>query len=373
VFQIPDGYLECEEFDRISEYVITKPTLGGRFCCVRIKYKDTTRHPDWVIGCPVCMSHCKYNRNALLFNICFVLDGKIDHKLFNPYENVVKKIAKYLATLEAESEVLFNESKKEQLVPILKCVFEDLNKNGSCEIFVNEANTWHIKIDPVWDVAPPEILDHEVPVPIVDLQSLVSEDWDPFILCIIPHIDGKNYVKKIQILSDVEPSKIKESLRHLIYYKCIVMADIFQYSNMYRVTEGIHKLARDKEMQASCMHTIILSPRKQSSSFPLVFALYCKLQPGVTMYQFCQQVQLHLLNINMHSFILFGVLNNIIKRVHKYPLSLPPPNPNNKDTGISRTILEKFIDGKHNYDEISVETGLPYHEIDSLFSLSINK
>jgi len=232
---------------------------------------------------------------------------------------------------------------------------------------------WCLKIDPVWTTPPllPDILDYQVPVPIIDIHSISNEDWDPMILRILPYIDGKNYVKKIHILADVELDKLKEALQHLLYYKCITMVDIFQYSNMYRVTEGIHKLASDKQLQESCVKAVALSPRKSLPQFTKIFTLYCRLQPGITMYQLCQQLNPYQNdNIDVHKFILFGVVNTIIKRVHKYPLSISPDRESDE---IPQTVLERMIDGKHTYDEISVDLGKPYSYLNNLFSHSIDK
>jgi hypothetical protein len=73
----------------------------------------------WILGRPVCLSHAKYTRNALLFNLGVVLaldDTRDSHvtalqQLFRPHsaretllldslEEVLTKLGNYLATLE---------------------------------------------------------------------------------------------------------------------------------------------------------------------------------------------------------------------------------------------------------------------------------
>ena len=49
------------------------------------------------IGCPISIENAKYSRNALLFNVCFVLGPNVDTIR---YEGVVKKLAEYLTSLE---------------------------------------------------------------------------------------------------------------------------------------------------------------------------------------------------------------------------------------------------------------------------------
>lgn len=50
-----------------------------------------------LIGCPVCIEHKKYSRNALLFNLGFVCDARAKACVLEP---IVKKLAGYLTTLE---------------------------------------------------------------------------------------------------------------------------------------------------------------------------------------------------------------------------------------------------------------------------------
>lgn len=50
-----------------------------------------------LIGCPVCIEHKKYSRNALLFNLGFVCDASANTCALEP---IVKKLSGYLTTLE---------------------------------------------------------------------------------------------------------------------------------------------------------------------------------------------------------------------------------------------------------------------------------
>lgn len=50
-----------------------------------------------LIGCPVCIEHKKYSRNALLFNLGFVCDARAKTCALEP---IVKKLSGYLTTLE---------------------------------------------------------------------------------------------------------------------------------------------------------------------------------------------------------------------------------------------------------------------------------
>ena len=75
-------------------------------CCV--SFRNTSGHK--IIGYPVCIESSKYERNALIFNLCFVFDATTDVLCYEP---VVRKLAGYLSTLEVC--LLFLQVKKRTL------------------------------------------------------------------------------------------------------------------------------------------------------------------------------------------------------------------------------------------------------------------
>lgn len=60
-----------------------------------ICFRNTCGHK--IIGYPVCIENTKYERNALIFNLCFVFDAVTNVLCYEP---VVTKLAGYLSTLE---------------------------------------------------------------------------------------------------------------------------------------------------------------------------------------------------------------------------------------------------------------------------------
>lgn len=65
-------------------------------------YPPSTAMEKKLIGCPVCIEHKKYSRNALLFNLGFVCDAQAKTCALEP---IVKKLAGYLTTLEVCSKM----------------------------------------------------------------------------------------------------------------------------------------------------------------------------------------------------------------------------------------------------------------------------
>jgi nitrogen permease regulator 2-like protein len=59
------------------------------------------------------------------------------------------------------------------------------------------------------------------------------------VLQVIPHIDGVKYVKKISLDAEVDIEIVKRCVRALLYYNCVALIDIFQYSNVYTATDKV--------------------------------------------------------------------------------------------------------------------------------------
>ncbi|XP_073888388.1 GATOR1 complex protein NPRL2 isoform X9 [Macaca fascicularis] len=153
-----------------------------------------------LIGCPVCIEHKKYSRNALLFNLGFVCDAQAKTCALEP---IVKKLAGYLTTLELESSFVSTEESKQKLVPIMTILLEELNASGRCTLPIDESNTIHLKvIEQRPD--PPVAQEYDVPVFTKDKEDFFNSQWDLTTQQILPYIDGFRHVQKISAEADVE-------------------------------------------------------------------------------------------------------------------------------------------------------------------------
>jgi len=133
---------------------------------------------------------------------------------------------------------------------------------------------------------------------------------------------------------------------------------------------GIHTLAMNKEMQVSCIRSVTLNPGIPPPTFEDIFRQYAN--PILTLSHQAQLLQTQ--NVDIHAFVVFGVVNNIISRVHKYPLVLANNtgiDPNGSPVELQE--LSQFVDGKHTFDEIATKLGKSYTEIQNFFSLSMYK
>src|SRR4051812_37127308 len=149
--QAPQGFLSDELFDAIADFMITGPELCHKLVTVAA-FQYT------LIGYPMSLSHKKYHRNALLFNIAFVfprdvhapqedanrsLDGpsalsaapssaspslsssQSTSTQLRPYHAVIRKLATIIESLEVESEFLFRPQSKRMLQGLIEKVFRN--------------------------------------------------------------------------------------------------------------------------------------------------------------------------------------------------------------------------------------------------------
>lgn len=97
-YQVPVSYISEENFSAISVYLIPKSELQHKLITVNMCEMK-------VIGYPVGIDSAQYDRNRLMFNLCFVCDAKMRTI---QYEPIVRKLANYLITLEARRLLLLH-------------------------------------------------------------------------------------------------------------------------------------------------------------------------------------------------------------------------------------------------------------------------
>ena len=136
VFQVPENVFKSSDFDSLCEYIIPKMDLCGR-------YINITVGSFQICGLPVAIEDPKYDRNCLLFNLCFVFNADDDTSVF---EGVVRKMSRELTSLELESEYMSNFSKKIQLRDIIEQIYNDLNTYFESQISVGESNRINLKV-----------------------------------------------------------------------------------------------------------------------------------------------------------------------------------------------------------------------------------
>lgn len=147
-------------------------------------------------------------------------------------------------------------------------IFQDLNNYSECLIPIDEGNAVDIKIFPL--KTPPNscISVEDVPISTVNLKKIIDVNWDPTMLKIVPYIDGLNSISKIAKLSDSDVSLVLECIKHLVYYNCVMLADIFQFSNIYAPTSLIRQFLTDPTLASECQSHVALAGNSSLSRIP---------------------------------------------------------------------------------------------------------
>eukprot|EP00069_Balaena_mysticetus_P002210 bmy_15924T0 len=382
-YQVPEDFISRELFDTVQVYIITKPELQNKLITVTAMEKK-------LIGCPVCIEHKKYSRNALLFNLGFVCDAQAKTCALEP---IVKKLAGYLTTLELESSFVSTEESKQKLVPIMTILLEELNASGRCTLPIGMAQPlqgqqrgrggmgrWQGKvIEQRPD--PPVAQEYDVPVFTKDKEDFFNSQWDLTTQQILPYIDGFRHVQKISAEADVELNLVRIAIQNLLYYGVVTLVSILQYSNVYCPTPKVQDLVDDKSLQEACLSYVTKQGHKRASLRD-VFQLYCSLSPGTTVRDLIgrhpqqlqhvdersegdplghgrrrpgQSITPFFLDPHPRKLIQFGLMKNLIRRLQKYPVRVSREE---------RSHPARLYTGCHSYDEICCKTGMSYQELD---------
>ncbi|RAL00432.1 nitrogen permease regulating protein NPR2 [Aspergillus ibericus CBS 121593] len=272
VHQVPDGAIVPSAtapsqplfltFSDISFFVIPRQELCGNLIQVCTNgYR--------ILGYPICMKSLRYDRNEFIFNFCVVLSEEED---FSTYKSVVQKLADLMHGLEEQNGFLSRDHSKSgegKVYSLCETLMEDLNNYCECMIPIDELNTLNIKLFPVYP-APPPVKAWHVPLFTVRYQTFMDENWDLTMQRIVPHINGVNSVRIISILADTDFSLTCRAIRHLLYYGCLFLLDIFSFSAIYAPTAQFSStIATDEDMQQECaryVNTIFASPISAASA-----------------------------------------------------------------------------------------------------------
>uniref|UniRef100_W5NA75 NPR2 like, GATOR1 complex subunit n=1 Tax=Lepisosteus oculatus TaxID=7918 RepID=W5NA75_LEPOC len=343
-YQVPEEYISRELFDTVQVYIITKPELQNKLITVTAMEKK-------LIGCPVCIEHKKYSRNALLFNLGFVCDAQAKTCALEP---IVKKLSGYLTTLELESGFISNEESKQKLVPIMSTLLEELNAKGACTlpIAVDESNTIHLKL--IEQRKDPAIVqEYDVPVFTQCKEQFYRSQWDLTTQQILPYIDGFRHIQKISAEADVELNLVRIAVQNLLFSNIVALVSSVQCS---RVRAEVNEIRVASDRFSVRVHTIYMHVLGQKrANLRDVFQLYCGLSPGTTVRDLCSRYAQQLQRVDERKLIQFGLMKGLIRRLQKYPV---------KATREERSRPPRLYTGCHSYDEICCKTGMSYRELD---------
>ncbi|KAF2758607.1 nitrogen permease regulator 2 [Pseudovirgaria hyperparasitica] len=420
------------DFSTVSDYIIPRQEFCDHLLTVAIS-------DHRIIGYPVCISDYdgKYARNEFIFNLALVIDEDVED--WTSYANIIRKLGRLLRALEEQSGFLSKEEASlakpvdrsatsgkdpetsstkaaESAVPegkiyaLCEMILEDLNNYRECMIPIDEANTINLKLFPLLK-APAPVHAWHVPLLTINLSAFSSQhiSSDLTLQRVLPYINGVNSVSHISILADTDLSLTRKAIRHLVYYSCVLLLDIFQFGAIYAPTPDIHSFVTSEALQRECVRYVTV-PRSQpdlagaagpmnetsaydtanmAASLPVIepmtlIMLYVSLRQGVTLKNWVLENLEMLAGIDIRRLITFGVIKGFLYRVHKYVIAASSalPSPAKADASLPHTELpggkfwgeegapatagsatgavrelplEKYMDGIHSFDEICTE------------------
>ncbi|XP_059052151.1 GATOR complex protein NPRL2 [Achroia grisella] len=345
--QVPENYISKDIFDTVSHYIIPKVQLQR--CTLTVTLLGSK-----ILGFPVKIDNKKYARNAFYFNLCFVCDAWARTVHLEP---LVKKLTEYLLSMELETEWLSKQSTSgdaKQLTTLMKQVMQDINSRRMCTLTVGTTTT-HLTVVRV-NTDPTPVKDHQVPVFLYSRQSFVADQWDLTTNQILPYIDGFNHVSKIASLTDVEISLVRACVQNLVYYGVVTLVPIFQYCAVYSATPKLRQLTRCAGLQRQCVEFCARSSRQQPKVNDL-FRMYAGMTYGSTVRDLCRRMKPQDLAINERKLVLFGVLEGLIRRVYKYPITVHNDDTASVSSDHSQALVRTY-NGLVCLDELCCQGGL---------------
>lgn len=249
-------------FDATSEYIITGNELAGKMI-------NLSTHNMHILTRPTAISDARYERNALLFSVGFVLSRTEDPRPFRP---LLSKWADVLRSMEVEHHFLTDPNKRVKLQPMLDRLLVSLNSaKWECNLLLDPANALNLRaFRPSKPPASP-VPDYAVPILVrEDLLSLY--DWDLAIQWISMFLSGVDHAKLIATKSDVDMEMVRACLRVLKHHGVIALVDMFFYSNRYEFTDRASAMMAGKEpmlLQEAMDYVTHLHQRSNSNTPPL--------------------------------------------------------------------------------------------------------
>ena len=386
-------------YPSISNLIIPHPTI----CNTGLLQLTTSHHR--ILSYPQHIASPSYPRNAYTFNFCLVLAEDVD---FSSYVPVVRKLNTLFRTLEEQSQILSKDGSEPdtgKIYALCEILLEDLNNYSEAMIPIDSSNTLNIKLFPTYP-PPPPLYAHHVPLSTVRLERLVDENWDLTMLRVLPWIDGINSVKQIAFLADADFKLVKKAIRHLLYYGCVLLLDVFSFSAIYAPTAEIHEFVETREMQEECAKYVALPDNdlseggtgfqrhldederdKEPISGTELVELYLSIKQGQSVKSWCIEHADIAVKMDLRRFITFGVIKGFLYRVHKYAFAKANTKLTSSklltkanlelsdrkgrsiaDLGDEQTQdaeLMKYLDGTHSFDEICTELMISERELTS--------
>ncbi|CAF0906843.1 unnamed protein product [Adineta ricciae] len=335
------NFSEDQKFHWIRNFVCPEPNLQNKLIVLSIENQK-------LLGCPVIISDgekYKNNRNEFRFNACFIIPSQADAL---KYEVAVRKLAKYLRTLEIDSCFLTDESLKKQfLKPALDEIVRQINDSGEqCSVKMYSSVFVNLKLLEQ-RAEPPPVASSDVPMFCNNIDLSDLEQMDPMTQRVIASIDGLRHVNKISQDTDTELALVKAAMQNLIYHNVIRLVPIFSYKNRYIVTPKIHELYADVNLQKELVFFVVRNGAKDCASFYECFRMICAFDHGSLVKDVVNKMKAN--NIDEKKLVQYCALKGYLRRVREYRISMDESIYMNNNTETSNGNAEEVEPAKSKF------------------------
>ena len=330
-FSFPPDVLPAAIFEPLSNFVIVGKHLAHKI--ILVKAGDLQ-----FLNYSMSIDNSKYERNTLLFSFGFVLDRDVASE---PYEPVLRKLSSVILSLEIEKEFLFQDAAKQKIQDILCSLYKGLRQRGEAFILLDEHNFLALKLFKPITPQPRKLSDWEVPILLYSKLFMSNLPWDISLQHLCPNIDGTRHIKRIAIEAQMDVDCVKQSLRILLFYECVIVVDVFRFSNVYQQCLDVSKaLPADSsllaQLEAFCA-VDVAAPEAVAARGQRIIDLLSALRPGRTLAQvLCEPLPSSLpspspspapvpaavsvVGIDLRRLLAIAQERGLVRRLHEYPV-----------------------------------------------------
>lgn len=209
-------------------------------------------------------------------------------------------------------------------------------------------------------------------VPIFDrsypnhLQSFLNQQSNLAGKEIVSLINGERHVRRIAYEADMDVAIVKDCLKELVLHGSVHLIPIFQYSNIYVPTPRICKLFQNPVLQKECIKFVSLSEKR--ACFRDIFMFYSSFVQNVKLVDLCQRLNPRSKGIDEKKLVQFGLTNDFIRRLKKYPIKDYSGSSKEQSISISypsgrRRCIDELLNGLVSFDDICGKIGLSCSEL----------
>lgn len=300
------------------------------------------------MGLPVIIVNDKYERQKIQFNLAVIVPPEEGRKL-TVYEDITRKLAYYLTTLELEDELLSVPGKQLKLANICQEIYRQLNDTGKCYLQIDPWNMVALEYQEETTREPRQICSWDVPIPLQGFAEEAEQISQITMKKIYPLVNGIRHVRQIASEAKLLEASVKQCLQHLYYYNLVDIVDIYQSSNVYRVTERLLLLLTELAEES----VLVLSKSEEIDEIQLL-ELYYDLS-DVPVAEFMEKFPNIQQSVNLDKFIPFGIIHGLIQRVHQYFVLQTKMVYTRSSSVISDANdrqITSMLNGNHSLDEI---------------------